>query len=92
MSKFKGEEDCRLKVGLRQCEDFRWYVVMAIWKNGAATGPPFKELMGPTGGFETEEEALALYHEKVKPITDQMIADAEADGVDVERKISTLLH
>lgn len=85
-------EDCRLKVGLRECEDGRWYVVLAIWKNSAASGPPSHEQIGPKGGFETESEALAMYHEKVKPITDQLIADAEADGVDVERKISTLLH
>jgi (2Fe-2S) ferredoxin len=83
---------CRFKCSLRQYADERWYVVVSIWDNGAAAGKPTHEAAGPSGGLDTEEEALGYYYEKVKPTIDKMIAAAEANGADIERKISTLLH
>jgi len=80
-----------MKSGLRRV-DGRWYVVVSIWDNEDASGPPVQEYVGPNGGFATENEALASHHEKVRPITAKMIAEAEADGVEVETILKPTLH
>lgn len=86
------EDACRLKVGLRQVKG-RWYVVVAIWDSSAAVGPAMDERIGPSKGLATEAEALVFYHEKVKPITDQLISDVEAGGVVTENLIKPpVLH
>ena len=86
-----GDEVARLKVGLR-CTDSRWYVVVQIWDNSHATGPPVDERVGPAGGLETETDALIFFHEKVKPITDLIVEEHEKEGGEIEHMIKQVLH
>ena len=87
------DEVARLEVGVRHMEaDGRWYVVVAIWDNDAATGPPVGERVGPIGGLATEAEALIFYHEKVRPITDAIVDEHEAEGGTCEHMIKEVLH
>ncbi len=88
---FITEEAVRLKVGLRRVESM-WYVVVKIWDNEDASGPPMDERAGPAGGLATQAEALIFYHEKVKPITDLIIAAHEGSGGTTEHLIKQVLH
>lgn len=91
MADLKGTDTCRLKSGLRQVKE-RWYVVVEIWDNEDCSGIPLDERFGPTGGLPTKDEALEYYHEKVRPITEKLIAEAEKEGVEVQRLITSTLH
>lgn len=86
------EPSCRLKSGLRII-DGRWYVVVSIWNNDEAAGEPLSEFVGPKGGFATKQEALISHHEKVAPITEKLMDDCIADGVNVQDMIEhEILH
>lgn len=91
VNSLKGDDTCRLKAGLRQIKG-RWYCSVMIWDNEHCEGPPLDERIGPEGGLDTRTEALIYYHEKCRPIMEMLIADAEADGVEVETLIKPTLH
>ncbi len=88
------EDDvARLKVGLRHvAAENRWYVVVAVWDNPHATGPPMDEKLGPEGGLATEAEALIFFHEKVKPIMDDIVEEHEKEGGECDHVIKEVLH
>ena len=84
-------DTCRLRVGIREIND-RWYVFVEIWDNEHCEGRPINERYGPAKGCAVQAEALIYYHENVRPITEMLIKEAEADGVDVKRLIKPILH
>ncbi|KKM16667.1 hypothetical protein LCGC14_1683470 [marine sediment metagenome] len=84
-------DTCRLKVGIREIDE-RWYVFVEIWDNEHCEGRPIDERYGPANGCAVQADALIYYHENVRPITEMLIVEAKADGVEVQNLIKQLLH
>lgn len=85
------QQKFRVKGGVVE-RDGRWYASVAIWPNERHTGPPIQEYLGPKEGFETSDEALVYYYERVKPNLRQLSARVKEAGGTCETVRQPTIH